>query len=250
MKCRTPHAACGLLLSQVKDDNKRCTIHCIVVRHVLILPYTTTFQTNTTIMSFNILLADDHVITMDGISAIIARVLPEARIDQVSDMDAALKYLTRKKTDLIICDINMPGGNHFGMVEQIRSIQQQIRILIMSGYSSRLYAQRYLKEGADAYLSKDVDKSEIEDTVLALLQGKKPRKNNRPDNPPQSPMSELSKRELEVAHLLIEGNGILEISVLLQLHANTVSTYKTRVFEKLNVLSVPELITLFRNHRE
>lgn len=204
-------------------------------------------------MPFNILLADDHVITMDGISAIISRVVPEAQIDQVSDMDAALKYLTRKKTDLIICDINMPGGNHFGMVQQIKSIQHQIKILIMSGYSSRLYAQRYLKEGADAYLSKDVDKSEIEDTVLALLHGRMPRRNrqsNDPDNPQQSPLSELSKRELEVAQLLIEGHGILEISVLLRLHSNTVSTYKTRVFEKMNVFSVPELITLFRNHSE
>lgn len=202
-------------------------------------------------MQFRILLADDHVITMDGISGVIARILPEARIDQVRDMGAALNHLKQKKTHLVICDVNMPGANHFGIVEKIRSIQRDVKILMLSAYSPRLYAQRYLQEGADAYLSKDVDSSEIENTVLRLLEGKKrggtAHKNSGNEN---SPLKTLSNRELEVAQMLIDGQGILEIAAALQLHSNTVSTYKTRIFEKMNVLSIPELITVFRNYTD
>lgn len=206
-------------------------------------------------MKLNILLADDHVITMDGISSAIARILPEAQIFQVRDMAAALKHLKHKKTHLMICDINMPGANNFGIIRKIKSIQHDIKILMLSAYSPRLYAQRYLQEGADAYLSKDVDASELERTVLGLVQEKKRvvvslrnKQENASGNEQPSPLKSLSNRELEVAQMLIEGHGILEIASLLQLHSNTVSTYKTRIFEKMNVLSVPELITVFRNY--
>lgn len=198
-------------------------------------------------MQFRILLADDHVITMDGVSGVIARILPEARIDQVRDMSAALNHLKQKKTHLVICDVNMPGANHFGIVEKIRSVQRDVKILMLSAYSPRLYAQRYLQEGADAYLSKDVDSSEIEHTVLRLLEGKKRGAAQKNAGNEHSPLKALSNRELEVAQMLIDGQGILEIAAALQLHSNTVSTYKARIFEKMNVFSIPELITVFRN---
>jgi len=202
----------------------------------------------------NILLADDHTIIMDGLKSMISKLLPEAVIAQVNDMDAVLAYLAHTEVQLMICDINMPGANHFGIVKMIKAVQPQVKLLMLSAYSPELYAQRYMQEGADAYLGKNVATSEIEQTVTALLKGA------GTDVMPGSelpaalqataamPLTTLSNRELEVAQLLISGNGILEIANLLQLHVNTVSTYKARIFEKMNISSIPELVAMFRNY--
>jgi len=205
-------------------------------------------------MAINILLADDHSIITDGLRSLIARLVPGAVTTQVSDMDAVLVHLGHTETQLVVCDINMPGANHFGIVKMIKSLQPGVKLLILSAYNPELYAHRYLEEGADAYLGKNAATSEIGDTVMRLLYGAgvdtvaetEPLTDHRAG--PVSPVTTLSNRELEVAQLLIEGNGILEISNLLQIHVNTVSTYKTRIFEKMNIASIPELVAVFRNY--
>ena len=206
-------------------------------------------------MAINILLADDHIIIMDGVKSLISRLVPEARITQVSEMDAVLAHLGHTETQLVVCDINMPGANHFGIVKMIKAIQPETKLLILSAYNPALYAHRYLEEGADAYLSKNAATSEIGATIMKLLYGVPggdtvPETKPLPDSPAMaaSPVTTLSNRELEVAQLLIEGNGILEIANLLQIHVNTVSTYKTRIFEKMNITSIPELVAVFRNY--
>jgi DNA-binding NarL/FixJ family response regulator len=171
-------------------------------------------------------------------------------------MAAVAAHLEHTDTQLVICDINMPGANHFGVVKTIKSLRPGAKLLMLSAYNPALYAQRYLEEGADAYLSKSAATAEIGNTILALLRDEKP-----PADLPEettgsetgetmqaSPLTVLSNRELEVAQLLVDGNGILEIANLLQLHTNTVSTYKTRIFEKMNIASVPELVAVFRQY--
>jgi DNA-binding NarL/FixJ family response regulator len=192
----------------------------------------------------NILLADDHTIIMDALKSMIKRLIPDARIAEVSDMAAALAYLRQVDTQLVICDINMPGANHFGIVKSIRAIRPHTKLVMLSAYSPALYANRYLQEGADAYLSKNMPLPEIELTIAAVLQGRQQPGSVAGD----SPLSLLSNRELEVAQLLIEGNGILEVANLLELRVSTVSTYKTRVFEKLNISNVPALAAIFQNY--
>jgi DNA-binding NarL/FixJ family response regulator len=205
-------------------------------------------------MPLNILLADDHVIIMDGLRMLINGLLPEAHIIQVRDMEAAVKHLRHTETQLTVCDINMPGANHFGIVKMIKSIQPKTKLLMLSAYNPGLYAHRYLQEGADAYLSKNVEPSKIGEVILGLVQsaGMAPEHGHNADLHPKetSPLELLSNRELEVAQLLIQGYGILEIGNLLKLHVNTVSTYKARILEKLNILSIPELVAVFRNYSD
>ena len=206
-------------------------------------------------MKINILLADDHIIILDALKSLISTLLPEVNVTRASDMDTVLVCLKQQEIQLVICDINMPGANHFGIVKMIKSIKPETKLLILSAYSPALYAQRYLQEGADAYLSKNADTSEIRNTIINLLQEASGIGSARekglladPHAVDTSPLKILSNRELEVAQLLIEGNGILEIANLLQIHVNTVSTYKARVFEKVNITSIPELVAIFRNY--
>lgn len=194
--------------------------------------------------TMNILLVDDHVIITDRLKSMIGQLIPDARIAEVSDMAAALTFLKHTETQLVICDINMPGANHFGIVKMIKSIRPHTKLLILSAYNPQLYAHRYLQEGADAYLSKNASIPEIENTIVGVLQGRQ----DITVTVEKSPLAILSNRELEVAQLLIEGNGILEIANLLQLHVSTVSTYKIRVFEKLNISSVPALAAMLHNY--
>jgi len=195
-------------------------------------------------MSINVLLADDHLIITDRLKLMITQLIPDVQITEVNDMAAALTALRQSEIQLVICDVNMPGANHFGIVKAIKSIRPQARLIMLSAYDPRLYAYRYLQEGADAFLSKSVSIAEIEATVLSVLNSKP----NAAVVSTDSPLSALSNRELEVAQLLIEGNGILEIANLLQLSVSTVSTYKIRVFEKLALTNVPALAALFHNH--
>jgi len=206
-------------------------------------------------MAINILLADDHTVISDGIKMLIHSFLPDAHIAQAGTMEATIKYLKTKETQLVICDINMPGANNLGMVQIIKSIQPRTKLLMLTAYSPRIYAHRYLREGADAYLSKNAETEKIKTVVLGLLAGKSHFPVDKEADyyaaghtEESSPHKLLSNRELEVAQLLIQGSGILEISNLLHIHVNTVSTYKTRIFEKMNVLSIPELIEVFRDY--
>ncbi|PZF74052.1 response regulator transcription factor [Taibaiella soli] len=192
----------------------------------------------------NILLADDHVIIMDGLRLLINSILPNASVCQVKDADALIAHLRHTETELVVCDINMPGGNHPGIVNMIKSIQPKTKLLMLSGFDPGLYANRYLQAGADAYLNKNSNTLEIGNVILALLEGKEQEKFADYN---VSPLQLLSNRELEVAQLLIDGNGILEIANLLKLHVNTISTYKARIFEKTNIASIPELVALFQN---
>lgn len=204
-------------------------------------------------MPVNILLADDHLIITDALAAMIRESRPEANILQAKDLDTALDHLRHTEVQLAVCDINMPGANNFQMVRTIKTLQPDIRLMILSAYRETLYAHRYLKEGADAYLHKNTETGKIRDTILSLLHdGSAGIKTATPEvlEEESTPLSQLSNRELEVAQLLIQGFGILEISNLLNVHVNTVSTYKSRIFEKMNILSVPELIALFRSYAD
>lgn len=210
-------------------------------------------------MPINILLADDHEIIIDGLTALIRGILPDAHIVRATDLDMVLRHLAQSHIHLAICDINMPGANHFRMVNAIRTISPDVKLLILSAYKQSIYARRYLKEGADAYLHKNTASSSILDTIVALLQGTyappavaglDPASGPRESVTESSPLEQLSNRELEVAQLLIRGLGILEIANTLDIHVNTVSTYKSRVFEKMNVLSIPELVAVFNTYSD
>ena len=203
------------------------------------------------VMPIQILIADDHYIVTEGLTTLIEKILPTAQIKSFARLDDAINYLKQTTIHLIICDINMPGGNHFGIVSKIKAIQPQAKLLMLSAYSPKLYGSKYIEEGADAYLSKNDTSVQIENVILGLLSGS----SNYPETAaaiPQeaNPLERLSKRELEVAQLLTKGLGILEISNLLSLHMNTISTYKTRIYEKTGILSIPELVELFYNYTD
>lgn len=198
-------------------------------------------------MIVNILIADDHGIAREGVASLIRNIVPDVTIFQAANFDMALEQLKKTPMQLVICDIKMPGANNFQIIDSIQKIQPDTKILVLSAYKRDIYAQRYLDAGANAYLDKNFSNTEIQDTILALLQHTPlPVINIGPDT--ASPLARLSDRELEVAQLFVSGCGVLEVSNALNIRSTTVSTYKSRIYEKLGIASIPDLVAVFNNY--
>lgn len=201
----------------------------------------------------HILIAEDHAVVRIGTKHLLQSLIPDSSISDVDDFDKIIKELEVKSYDLLILDINIPGGNTTKMVETIRLKSPGIRILMFSSYDEQLYGLLYLQAGADGYLSKDAPEDEFKAAVLSVLDNKKYMSQdmqqmniNRLINPKEylpDPIVTLSPRETDVMNLLKEGLGTAKIAEKLNLQLSTVSTYKARIFEKLGVKNIVELIT-------
>ena len=203
--------------------------------------------------SYKILIADDHLVVQQGMRAIIRDFLPKASISLASSLDEALQLLQCEGADLLILDINIPGGNSFQMIDQVREVRSGTRILLFSAYDERVYGLRYLKTGIDGYLQKSSSEKETRHAIMKVLtEGRYISSQVQDlllDNYPHSGvnrLSTLSNRELEIARLMINGERTSGIADKLELKLSTVSTYKNRIFEKLNVSNISELIEEFR----
>ncbi|MEJ5147911.1 MULTISPECIES: response regulator transcription factor [Sphingobacterium] len=207
-----------------------------------------------------ILIADDHSIVRLGASVIIKETMPSCIITQAQDYSEVLTLLEKEDFDLLLLDINMPGGNNIRVVKEILEIQPSIKILVFSSYDESLYALRYIEAGAAGFVNKSTAMAELSNAILTIkergkymsdevkdLYVKKLTQTKAKINT-MNPLSRLSNREVDVAKYLMQGLGIIEVSTSLDLSPSTVSTYKSRIFEKLNVSNIPELIEIFKIH--
>ncbi|WP_025764878.1 response regulator transcription factor [Dyadobacter tibetensis] len=201
----------------------------------------------------HIIIAEDHAVVRIGTKHLLQSLIPDAEITGVNDFDGILQAMEGRFYDLLILDINIPGGNNTKMVEVIRQKSPETKILMFSSYDEQLYGLLYLQAGADGYLSKDAPEEEFKAAVLSVLANRKYMSEemqqiniNRLINPKEfqpDPVVSLSPRETDVMNLLKEGLGTAKIAEKLNLQLSTVSTYKARIFEKLGVKNIVELIT-------
>lgn len=209
-----------------------------------------------------ILIADDHSIVRLGASIVIKENFPDVQILQAQSYDEVYQHLKQERFDLLLLDINMPGGNNIQVIKEILQIQEDAKILVFSSYEENIYALRYITAGASGYLNKNTAMSELNNAISSImLRGKymseavkdlyiQKLTTTKSSVDGSNPLNKLSNREMDVAKHLIKGLSVLEMSSLLNLSSSTVSTYKSRTFEKLNVHNVPELIELFKLHAE
>lgn len=206
---------------------------------------------------YNILLADDHSVVRHGVSLILKDAFQRINITHCDSFDQVISKL-REKQDLIFLDINLPGGNSTKMIEKIRQNYPNLLILMFSAYDETQYALRYIHAGANGYLNKDNSDVEIVKAVRSIIETgkyisdavKEKILENALYKTPINPLESLSDREIEVAELLVSGEGNLEISNKLNIQMTTVSTFKNRIFEKLginNVVRLVEILKIYKN---
>ncbi len=196
-----------------------------------------------------ILIADDHTVVRKGLKLILKEAFPFAEIEEVSDAEDLYKRVIKSKWDVVISDISMPGRSGLDVLQQIRQDQPKLPVLILSIHPEEHYAMRVLKAGASGYLNKDSASEELVKAVNQLLLGKKYITAAVADKLASSLDQDYSKlshenlsdREFEVLKLLASGKSVSDIAKQFSLNVTTISTYRSRIMEKMNLRTNADL---------
>jgi two-component system invasion response regulator UvrY len=200
-----------------------------------------------------ILVIEDHEIVVWALRVIIEENFPDTTIFSAASLEQGLRALEENRIDLIILDIDIPGGNSPKMISRLRELRPAVRVLIHSALEEGEYALRYLAAGANGFLSKNTPLTALPEAVRLTLNDKnyfgEVTKQAIAEKFISDPYNRksidsealLSNRELSVARLLLQGKWTKEIAEELGIKLNTVSTHKQNIFEKLNVDNVIEL---------
>jgi len=198
-----------------------------------------------------ILLVEAHAIVRIATKLILNEILGPVNIYESQSFGASLKQLASDQFDLVMLDLTIPEGESYHMIQKLRTIQPGVRILIFSAKDESLYAPHYLKAGANGYLTKLAPDAEIKKAILAVLNDERyvsttvrqqlGHNTSTTGLNHDSPLQYLSPREMEVMDLLLKGKWTKEIAGELKITISSVSTYKTRIFEKLEVSNLIEM---------
>lgn len=193
-------------------------------------------------MSISVFLIDDHALVRTGIRMILSG---QPGIDVVGEADSgevALPLVRRRKPDVVLCDLHLPGLSGLEITERIVKGDHGTKVIIVSVLEDGPMPKRLLEAGASGYVGKAGDSKELIRAVHDVALGRRYLANSIAQNLAlsnleggESPFDLLSPRELEVALLLIQGHRQEEIARRLSLSAKTVNTHKARLFQKLNV---------------
>jgi DNA-binding NarL/FixJ family response regulator len=196
-----------------------------------------------------ILIADDHAVVRKGLKQILIEEYPSAKIGEVADAESLLAEVMNGGWDIVLCDMNMPGRSGLDALTQIKQVAPHLPVLIMSMYPEDQYALRVLKAGASGYLGKDNIHEDIIKAIQTVQLGKKfitptiaeQLANALGEDSGSQPHEHLSDREFDVFKLLASGKAVSDIAAQLSLSATTVSTYRSRIMEKMNMRTNAEL---------
>ena len=207
--------------------------------------------------SINFLLADDHSLIRQGVVFIIEEMELDCEIYQASNLHQTLEFINKFPIDIAIIDANFPDGNSLNVLPEIKKISPDTKILIFTGIDEGPQSLKYLTAGANGFLSKMNDEEEIKNAILKMVNSgayispiTQALLIDSIRNPSVSnPLLLLIERELQIAKMYAEGQGNLEIANCLDIKQNTVSTLKKRIFDKLEIENIVELIELIKDHQ-
>lgn len=196
-----------------------------------------------------IFIADDHAVVRRGLRALLAEAFPKATFGEAADLPQVMDSVKQQSWDVMVMDLSMPGGNGLDALKQIKHTHPQLPVLILSMHPEDQYAVRTLKAGASGYLSKESASDELVSAVNKVLRGGKYitpsvaeklllHLDPEGDRPPHEL---LSDREYQVLCLIASGKEVGQIAGELGLSVKTVSTYRARLLEKMNMKTNAEL---------
>jgi DNA-binding NarL/FixJ family response regulator len=196
-----------------------------------------------------ILLVDDHNIVRQGLRNLIALESDLEVAGEASSGVEALKLVRNNNYDVVVLDISMPDKNGVDTLNDLRHISPDLPVLILSGYAEEQYALNLIRSGCKGYLSKDADSDEIIKAIRTIASGKRyisaelaELMSNELSHPSEKLLHEtLSDREFQVFFKLAGGLSPTEIANELNISIKTVSTYRTRILEKMSLKTNADL---------
>jgi len=194
-------------------------------------------------------LADDHRIVREGLRRLLAAAADVNVVGEVGSGDELLAFLSREPADVLVLDVSMPRTSFTSLLGALREAHPRLRIVVLSAHAETEYAVRALREGAAGYLTKERSSEELVEAVRRVARGARYVTPSVAELLAEDVAGEreddagvLSDRELEVLRLIGAGRSVKEIAAQLRLSPKTVSTYRTRMLEKLSLKTTADLI--------
>ena len=194
-------------------------------------------------------IVDDHAIVRSGLKQFFSEHTDLRVVGEAGSGREAIDLVRNTELDVLVMDLSMPGQSGIDALSMIHAKAPDVGILILSGYPEEHYAMNLIRQGASGYLNKECDPKTIVDAIRTIALGRRyitpvvadllARQLDRKDDAP--PHEQLSEREFQVFLKLAKGESAGDIAETLSLSVKTVSTYRTRLMEKLNLSTNSDL---------
>lgn len=196
-----------------------------------------------------VLVADDHAIVRRGLKLILEEEFHSIQFGEASDGQQALNLVWKQEWDIVILDITLPGRSGLDVLKELKQVRPKLPVLVLSMHPEDQFAVRMLKSGASGYMTKENVPEELVKAIKKVLAGGKyvsvslaEELAYRLETDDEKPLyKRLSDREYQVLCLIASGKTVKQISEKLSLSIKTISTYRTRILEKLRMQTNAEL---------
>ncbi|NYH19923.1 response regulator [Paraburkholderia bryophila] len=204
-----------------------------------------------------VLIADDHALVRDGLRHILQNASGFDVVGEANDGASTIALVRSHPAEVLVLDLSMPGRNGVELIRQIKEEKPALRILVLTMHAEQQYAVRAFKAGASGYLTKESASAELVSSVgkvasggvyvsLAMAERFAQSLNEPADTLPHQ---RLSDREFDVFRRIAAGQTITEIAAELCVSSKTVSTYKTRILEKMQMPHEAALVRYALRHK-
>lgn len=203
----------------------------------------------------HILIADDHAVVRRGLREILSEAIPGTHFSEAGTGDEVISQLAKSQIGLAVLDINMPGRSGLDVLKDIKLRHPRLPVIILSAHPEEQYAVRCLRAGAAAYINKDSAPEELARAAKKILSGGRYISAGVADSllanldeAEKPPHELLSDREFEVMKKIASGLSLTSIGDQLHVSVKTVSTYRARIMEKMQMGSNAELTRYALKH--
>jgi DNA-binding NarL/FixJ family response regulator len=204
-----------------------------------------------------ILLTDDHAVVRHGLKQILADEFKRATFGEARNAQEALSRIWKEHWDVVVLDITMPGRSGMEVLREIKKSKPKLPVLVLSMHPEGQFAVRVLKRGASGYMTKESAPEELVGAIKKVLAGGRyisPALAEKlatylSGDAQKPPQEKLSDREFQVLRLIASGKIVSEIAKELSLSVKTISTYRSRVLEKMGMKNNAELMHYAMQHQ-
>lgn len=203
-----------------------------------------------------VLIADDHAVVRQGLRQILASTDDMTLAGEAQSGQHVLHLLEENEFDVVVLDISMPGSSGLDILGRLKEVQPGPRVLVLSIHPEDQYAMRVLRAGADGYLTKEAAPDELIAAIRKVARGGKYVSSSLAEKLAQELEVEgrgtayqaLSNREFEVLRRIASGNTISDIADDMGLSIKTISTYRSRILDKLGLRNNLEIVRYALQH--
>jgi two-component system invasion response regulator UvrY len=208
------------------------------------------------LLLYRILIVEDHPLFRSAIKQLLTKTFRKIVVSEAGEAQEALHLVRSRSLDMAILDISLSGRSGTELLQDLKRVNPQLRVLVLSMFPEEQYAVRVFQRGGDGYLRKNAHPEEVVHAVKKILAGEEYVSETvaqhlaleAKSDTIKLPHETLSSRESEVFQLLVAGKGITEIAETLKLNVTTVSTYRARILEKIDTKTNADLVRYVMHH--